>query len=719
MKKKYKKTYKKTPTIYQMEATECGAASLSMIFSFFGKNLPLEQMRIETGVSRDGCNARNMMRAANKYGLECRGFRKELDGLLEIETPCIIHWNFNHFVVFEGIKNGYAYLNDPAVGRRKLTMEELDEGFTGVVLTFRLTDKFEKQKRKSNLIELVADRLRGQYNVLFQLFFIGLLLVFPGLVLPVLSQMFLDDVLVAGNTEWFCTIIVFMVLLIFMQAFLSYYRGVVLQKLQNKLTLLSAHKFLSHMFRLPITFFDQRYAGDLAGRVGNNNNVCAFLAGELAETVLNIFVACFYFILLVIYSPRLTLIGMINLCVNVLILKLSSDYMASVSVKIQQDAGKLQGAVCAGIKIVPTLKAAGAENDYASRLLGYYAKSVSLEQKVSRYQQLLNVVPQAASLLCTVLVMMIGGLQVIHGSMTIGMLAAFQSLLNSFTEPVNELVGFVQEMNVLKADMCRVEDIENYAEDEKFTVSKNPAEFKSKLSGKVEMEEVSFGYSRLKNPLVEQFNFQLNPGNSIAFVGFSGCGKSTVAKIASGLYSPWSGEVKFDGVPLSDIPKEVLSASVSTVSQSITLFSGSIRDNITMWNHSILETDMIRAAKDACIHDVITKKPGAYDFMLTEGATNLSGGQRQRLEIARALVNNPSILIMDEATSALDPIVEKQILDNIKRRGCTCIIVAHRLSAIRDCDEIIVMENGKIVQRGKHEELAGAAGIYQDFIQNV
>jgi len=299
------------------------------------------------------------------------------------------------------------------------------------------------------------------------------------------------------------------------------------------------------------------------------------------------------------------------------------------------------------------------------------------------------------------------------------MLVAFNSLLSSFTEPVNSLVGFVQEIQTLKADMNRVDDIVTYDEDVKFESTSKLKAFKSKLSGNVELNNIAFGYSKLEPPLVENFNFKLTPGSSIAFVGPSGCGKSTVAKIVSGLYTQWDGEIRFDGVTPNEIPKEVINASISTVSQKITLFSGTVKDNITMWNNGILESDIIRAAKDACIHDVITQKPGAYEFNLTEGATNLSGGQRQRLEIARALVTNPSILIMDEATSALDPIIEKKILDNIKRRGCTCIIVAHRLSAIRDCDQIIVMKRGKIIQHGTHEELANVEGTYQALIQNI
>lgn len=711
--------YAKTPTIYQMEATECGAASLSMVFAYFGKYFPLEKMRIETGVSRDGCNAGNIMRAAKKYGFECHGYRKEPEDLKKLTPPCIIHWNFNHFVVFEGFKGKYAYINDPAMGRRKLTMEELDDSFTGIVLTFKPTPSFQKEKKPKTLVQFVKSRLQGQYGVLGKLLFTGLLLVFPGLLLPVLSQVFMDDVLVAGNTDWFGKLILFMAAAILLQVVLTLYRDAVLVRLQKKMVLLSARSFLSCLFRLPISFFDQRYVGDLAGRVSNNARVSDFLAGDLAETVLNIFVAVFYLILLLVYSPLLTAIALGSVIINIIVMKVTSGQISSTSVKLQQDSGKLAGAVCAGLSITSTLKASGAETEYTGRILGYHAKTIELEQNLSRLQTILNAIPDAVKMLADVLLLLVGGSLVINGKMTIGMLVAFTGLFGSFSEPIDKLVGFAKNIQTTKADINRVEDILKYTADEKFndTISKRP--MSTKLEGSVEMQNIAFGYSRLKPPIVSDFNVKIPCGSSVAFVGASGCGKSTVSKVVSGLYTPWEGELLFDGVPAKEIPNEVISASVSTVSQNITLFSGTVRDNLTMWNSNISESDMIAAAKDACIHDVISQKPGGYDYHLSEGASNLSGGQRQRLEIARALATNPTILVMDEATSALDPVIEKQIVDNIKRRGCTCVIVAHRLSAIRDCDEILVLEKGKIAQRGTHEELAAVDGHYRNFIQNL
>lgn len=711
--------YRKTPTVFQMEATECGAASLSMIFGYFGKFLPLEQMRIETGVSRDGCNAGNIMRAAKRYGLECRGFRREPEALRTIETPCIIHWNFNHFVVFEGFKGSFAYLNDPAVGRRRLTAEELDEGFTGIVLTFRRTDAFVKEKKRSTAGKLIAGRLKGQYGVLFKLFYIGVLLVFPGLVLPVLSQVFIDDILVAGYTDWTTKILVFMLCLVVLKAGLHYYRDLVLQKLRSKLILTSGLDFLGHMLRLPIGFFDQRYAGDLVDRMQNNMEVSEFLAGDLAQTLLNILVAVFYLAILFLYSPIMTAIGLGNVAVCIFVVILSRQFISNASIKQQMSGGKLYGAVCAGLSITDTLKASGAENEYVSRILGYQVKNTNLEQEQTRFQRIIGAIPSATGNITDVLHLLVGGMLVIRGELTMGMLTAFCSLFSSFIEPVNELVSFAQKIQTLKASVGRVEDVQKYPQDERYT--RNPGQPRShrKLNGDILLQDISFGYSTLKPALVEQFSFRLGSGETIAFVGPSGCGKSTVSKVISGLYRPWSGQILLDGKPMEQIPRECLTASIATVSQNITLFTGSIRDNLTMWNRAILDEDMIAAAKDACIHDFIISCPGGYDYHLSENATNISGGQRQRLEIARALATKPSILIMDEATSALDPIVEKQVMDNIRRRGCTCIIVAHRLSAIRDCNQIVVMRQGKIVQRGTHKELMAETGYYRGFVQNL
>lgn len=544
-------------------------------------------------------------------------------------------------------------------------------------------------------------------------------MVFPGLILPVLSQVFIDDILVAGYTDWITKILVFMGFLVILKAGLNFYRDLVLQKLRSKLILTSGMGFLAHMLRLPMSFFDQRYAGDLVNRMQNNTELSEFLAGDLAETILNICIAAFYLVILFVYSPIMTIIGLVNVAVCVCVVILSRQFISNASVKQQMSGGKLYGAICAGLGITDTLKASGAENEYVSRVLGYHVKNANLVQEQTRFQQIISAVPSASGNITDVLHLLVGGILVINGSMSMGMLTAFCSLFDSFIAPVNSLVTFAQKIQTLQASIGRVEDVQKYPQDERYAENGQGKVAHRKLSGDIELQDISYGYSTLKPPLVEHFSFHLNSGETIAFVGPSGCGKSTISKVISGLYRPWGGQILLDGVPVAHIPKECMTASIATVNQNITLFTGSIRDNLTMWNKAILEEDMIMAAKDACIHDFIISCPGGYDYSLTENATNISGGQRQRLEIARALATKPSILIMDEATSALDPIVEKQVMDNIKRRGCTCVIVAHRLSAIRDCNQIVVMRDGKIVQQGNHRSLVEQNGYYRDFVQNL
>lgn len=699
-----------------MEATECGAASLSMVCTYWGKYVPLEQMRVETGVSRDGCNAGNIMRAAKRLGMECHGYRKEPGQLRNLDLPCIIHWNFNHFVVLEGFKGKYVYLNDPAVGRRRITPEELDQGFTGVVLTFKPTPQFKKEKRAGTLLPLIRERLNGLRAAIFQMICIGLLLILPGLIIPVLSQLFLDEILGSRDVSWFGQFLDFLGATVLFQTAVTLYRSRLLRKIQNKLVLTSSRTFLNRLFQLPISFYDQRYTGDLVNRLSSNNNVNNFLAGNLAETVLNLFAAAFYLVLLLAYNPLMTMIGMTGVIVNLVIVRLTSDYISNMTLKLQQDKGKLAGAVCAGLNVTATLKAAGAESAYSTRILGYEAKTFSQEQQINRIQTVFGSIPSVMSNIQDIALLMVGAIFVVQGHMTLGMLSAFSALFRSFSAPVEELVGFVKQIQMLKADMDRVDDIMRHPTDSQFQRIPRTEIPQAKLSGRLELENISFGYNRLGTPLIVDLSLSLSPGDSVAFVGVSGCGKSTVSKIVSGLYQPWGGSVRFDGIPLEEIPSEVLHVSVSTVSQNIALFSGSIRDNLTLWNPAVLEKDIINAAKDACIHDMITQKPGAYDFKLTEGGSNLSGGQRQRLEIARALVTNPTILIMDEATSALDPVMEKKIIDNIKRRGCTCLIVAHRLSAVRNSDEILLMNGGRVVERGSHEELIATNGHYKQLM---
>jgi len=698
-----------------MEAVECGAASLAMITEYWGKHVPLEQMRIEVGVSRDGSSAKNLVLAGKRFGMEVHAYKKDVVGLKELPMPCIIHWNNVHFVVLEGFKGKYVVINDPEMGRRRLTEEEFSKCFSGVVITFKPEAGFTKRKKENRFVPLIKERLKDEKKSVIKLMLLGLLLIIPGILIPVFSQVFLDNILGAGEVSWFYQFVILFLLTVLFQLFLTAYRLRLLARLQIKLTLYSAKGYLKRMFRLPISFYAQRYAGDLARRVDSNNEVNTFITGELGRSVLNLFVAIFYLILLLIFNPLMTLVGIIGIGINGLIMKLASERLAETSIKNQQDKGRLDGVLIAGLSVSSTLKASGVENEYSARILSHDAKVMAVERRMSRLSQIVGSIPAIISDVTEVILLMMGAFYILSGRMTLGMLVSFTTLYSSFSDPVEELIQFAEKIQLQKANMERIDDVMKYPIAEQFE-REGTGNASSKLSGHVALKGITFGYSSLADPLITDFSFDLAPGKSIAFVGPSGCGKSTVSKLLGGLYEPWEGEIYLDRTPRGELPKEMISASISTVNQNIAFFSGTIRDNITLWNPAILEKDIIAAAKDAMIHDIIMKKPGGYDYMLSEGAENLSGGEGQRLEIARALATNPTILIMDEATSALDPITEKQIIDNIKRRGCTSIIIAHRLSAVRNCDEIIVMYDGQIVERGTNDELAQIDGLYRQLM---
>lgn len=707
------------PTVLQMEAVECGVASLAMVLAYWGRYVSLEELRLACGVSRDGSKASNVLRAARKYGLEAKGYRREPDALKQMELPLIIHWNFNHFLVLEGFKKGKVFLNDPAVGPRTVSEEEFDNSFTGVVMAFRPGPDFSKGGEKPSIVTALKKRLKGSEIALTYVILVGVALVVPGLLIPAFSKIFVDDILLAGKQDWLIPLMLGMGLTALLRGILTWIQKYYLLKLQTKIALTTSGQFMWHVLRLPVVFFSQRYAGDISSRMQSNDKVAMLLSGQLATNALNLLMIVFYFILMVQYSLLLSLLGTAVAAVNMLYLRYVSKKRVDLNRKLQQDRGKIIGTAMAGLQIIETLKATGSESDFFAKWAGYQAKALNAEQEIGVTNQYLSAIPVFLVALTNTVVLVMGGLIILNGGMTIGGLVAFQSLMASFMAPVIGLVGLGVQMQEMHADMNRLDDVLKYPVDDLARAGIDEecqVELHKKLEGHVELRNVCFGYSPLEPPLIENFNLLLKPGQRVALVGGSGCGKSTVAKIITGLYQPWSGEISFDGRARQSIPRVVITGSLAMVDQDISMFQGTIRDNITLWDETISEIDLIRAAKDACIHDDIAARPGGYDSVLDEEGSNFSGGQRQRLEIARTLAGNPSILVMDEATSALDPLTEKMVDENIRRRGCTCVIIAHRLSTIRDCDEIIVLERGKIVQRGRHEELMEMGGFYTELI---
>ncbi|QFY43230.1 NHLP family bacteriocin export ABC transporter peptidase/permease/ATPase subunit [Candidatus Methylospira mobilis] len=708
----------RTPTILQMEAVECGAAALAIVLAYFGRRVPLEELRIACGVSRDGSKASNIVKAARTFGLEAKGHRHSIGELNKMPLPVILFWNFNHFLVLEGFgKKGRVYINDPASGPRVVTGAEFDKAYTGIVLSFAPTGEFQRGGGQKNLAQRLLPRLAGLHGALLFVVIATLGLVIPGLLMPTFTKVFIDDYLIGGHQDWVRPLLLGMACTAVVRAALTALQQNYLLRLDKRLAVSMSGSFFWHVLRLPVEFFQQRYAGDIAQRVGSNDTVAELLSGDLATNTVNLIMLVFFAALMFQYDVVLAVMSIIIAIINLLVLSKLNRVGRDGNLRMQQDHAKLMAATMGAIQMIETLKASGRESDFFMRWSGYMAKVLNTSQKVGLYSLTLGTLPTLLDAISHTAVLGYGGYQVMQGEMTVGTLVAFQSLMSSFMGPVGHLLGLVQKVQIIEADLTRLDDVLHYPVDPLTQDVESVDAGFVRLTGRLELCNVSFGYSPLDPPLIENLNLTLKPGQRIALVGGSGSGKSTIAKLIVGLNKPWGGEILFDGLQRSAIPRQVLVSSLAHVDQDIVLFEGTIRENLCLWDGSVPEGQMLQAAKDAQIHDVIGNRPGGYDGPVTERGSNFSGGQSQRLEIARALVHAPSLLVMDEATSALDPLTEKQIDDCIRRRGCACLIVAHRLSTIRDADEIIVLEHGKVVQRGTHDELLALGGLYANLIR--
>ena len=712
----------KTPTLLQMEAVECGAAALGIILGYYDRIVPLPELRQECGVSRDGSKAANILKAAQTYGLQAKGYKKELEQLQALSPPYIVFWNFNHFLVVEGFGKQRVYLNDPATGPRTVSHAEFDEGYTGVVLVLEPSAEFAKGGRKPSMALALWERLRSSKGAVAYCVLAGFLLTLIELVVPVFSQVFVDEVLIQGRQQWLRPLLIGMVFAAILQALLTLFQLRYLRRLKIKLSVGMSSRFLWHILRLPVGFYAQRFAGEITNRTTLNDQVAEVLSGKLATTAIDVVMVIFYVLIMIQYDWVLTSTGIVFAAINIFTLQWLSRRRIDTNQRLIQEYGKVSGTSISALQSIETLKASGLESDFFSRWAGYYTKAINSQQELGLSNQTFSVLPTLLSAFSSMLVLVIGGLRVMDGHLSIGMLVAFQGLMQSFLAPVNSLVSFGSSLQELEGNLVRLDDVLRNPTDPQLEAEgrRQEAEFKTqnpRLQGAIALHHLTFGYSRLAAPLIEDLNLRLKPGQRVALVGGSGSGKSTVAKLVSGLYEPWSGEVCFDGQPRAEIPRQILTNSVAMVEQDILMFGGTVRENLTLWDATVSENHLVQACRDAAIHEVILALPGGYDAELSEGAVNLSGGQRQRLEIARALVNNPAILVMDEATSALDTETEKIIDRNLRQRGCTCLIVAHRLSTIRDCDEIIVLERGKVAQRGTHEDLWQVDGVYSRLIR--
>ena len=708
----------KVPVVMQMEALECGAASLAMILAYYEKWIPLEQVRADCGVSRDGSNAKNVLKAARSYGLIAKGYRYEPEDLKKTgKFPCIIHWNFNHFVVLDGFKGNKAYLNDPAKGSYSVPMEAFDKAFTGICLMFEPSENFEPGGKPKSVLGFAKKRLEGAGTAVAFVVLTTVITSLLGIINPAFSRIFLDRLLTGKNPEWFLPFIFALAGFGIVQLVAGWIQTVYSLKINGKLSALGSTGYMWKVLRMPMEFFSQRMAGDIQQRQAMNASIAQTMVQTFAPLALNTAMMFFYLIVMIRYSMVLTLVGIASILINIFVSRMISKKRMNITRVQMRDSGKLAGATVAGIEMIETIKASGAENGYFEKWAGYQASVNTQQVKFQKINQYLGMIPSLVSSLANTAVLILGVSFTINGDFTVGAIMAFQGFLSSFSAPAQTLISAMQTLQEMQTQMERVEDVMEYPTDVNYDQDEisEDADY-DKLSGNVELKNVTFGYSRLGEPLIRDFQLTLKTGSRVAFVGASGCGKSTLSKLISGLYQPWSGEILFDGKPMGEIDRSVFTGSLAVVDQDIILFEDTIANNIRMWDSSIEDFEVIMAARDAQIHEDIMQREGGYSYRITEGGKDFSGGQRQRMEIARVLAQDPTIIILDEATSALDAKTEYEVVKSIKDRGITCIVVAHRLSTIRDCDEIIVLDNGVVVERGTHEELYAKGGIYTQLV---
>ena len=716
----------KVPVIMQMEALECGAASLCMVMAYYDKWIPLEKVRKDCGVSRDGSKAGNILKAARNYGFTAKGYRFEPEQLRENgKFPCIIHWEFNHFVVCDGFKGGKVYLNDPAKGNYTVSMKTFDESFTGICLMIEPGEGFEPGGKPKSIADFARKRLRGAGAAMVFVIVTTVISSLVGILSSGCSRVFLDELLTGKEPKWFVPFIVGLGAVIFIQIAASLIQVIYSLRLNGKMAVVGNSSYMWKVLRLPMEFFSQRMAGDIQQRKASNATIAEEIVDTLAPLALNGFMMIFYLVVMLRYSWVLTLVGVASIIAQLLVSRLISAKRVNITRVMMRDSGKLAAATVSGIEMIETIKASGAENGYFEKWSGYQASVNTQNVRFQKINHYLGIVPTVIAGVLNNVILILGVWLTMNGHFTVGMVMAFQGFLSSFMAPAQELITSGQQMQEMRTSMERIEDVMEYPEDEALAsesaLSPEDAADQAdvgydKLSGSLVMKNVTFGYSRLAPPLIENFNLELKPGQRVAFVGTSGCGKSTLSKLISGLYQPWSGEILFDGKPLSQIDRSVFTGSVAVVDQDIILFEDTIANNIRMWDNSIEDFEIIMAARDAQIHEDIMQREGGYQYKLTEGGKDFSGGQRQRMEIARVLAQDPTMIIMDEATSALDAKTEYDVVKSIKDRGISCVVIAHRLSTIRDCDEIIVMQRGQVIERGTHEELMAMDGAYKTLV---
>ena len=714
----------RTPAVPQMHATECGPACLRIVLAHHGRWVPIEELRSACNVGRDGSSAADLVAAGRQYDLDVSGWRMETEALDSVAAPVILFWEFNHFVVLEGFRRGRYYINDPANGRRRVSAESFGRAFTGVVLRPAPAEGFRRSRRPPGIGRKLWPWLRQARGALVYAAAAGVLLAVLQAVLPVLLGIFVDDVLGGRQPAWGAPLIWAFAVSAVLVYLLTWLQQFTFRKVTVQLAVVHSQSFLGRLFRLPSQYFDHRYAGDISARAQLVDDIAADASTGVVWIMIELFTSLVLLAVMFAYDATLAAVVAGLGAGNIVLMRGLTRLRTDTERQYRHEQASMLGIEAAGLRDMDAMRAAAGEDDFFVRWSGHQARELASLQRFAELGQVIASLPGVFMLLGAITVLGLGGLRVMSGDMTLGALIGFYALSAGFLAPVGRFVQFADAFQVLDADLQRVQDVLDAPEDPEAEPSGAPPPAvatlrgRLRLAGHVELRDVTFGYKRDRPPLIEDLSLVIAPGQRVALVGATGSGKSTLLRLIGGEFSPWSGEILLDGVPRHGVPREILGASMAAVDQEIRLFAASVRDNLTMWSPTVGDDRLIAAAHDAQIHDEIMSRGAAYDSMVEEGGRNFSGGQRQRLEIARALAQDPAVLLLDEATSTLDALTERQIDDALRRRGLTCVIVAHRLSTIRDCDEIVVLERGRQVQRGTHTELvADRSGLYRQLVE--
>jgi len=719
----------------QLVAAECGAASLASVLAHHGSHRPLAQVRETVGVDRDGASALRIVRAARWYGLDAEGLEVDLDALPQVALPAIIHWGADHFVVLEGWDRGAWRIMDPAVGHRRVLHPEFMDHFSGVVIAMRPGASFRKSAPPAHVSELLQSWLSGSWPLVSVMAIGGVLMTVPALAVPGLMATFVDAVLAGGDRSWIGPITAIAATLLVLQCGLVWIAGRAGVALQQRISASRTEALVRHAFRLPLTYFSQRFDGDVADRIAAVDGIADMLAERVVPAAVQVFTLLALLAATALISPVLAVVALAGALATLASVSLVARAREDRAHVLQLQQGLQQGALASGLQSMATLKAAGREADFVSRMMGLSARVSVSRQHAGVLASLADALPEWVQVTVVfTLTLTYGGWCVMQGTMSLGGLLAAQALLIALMGPVGEIAELLRHMQVVRADLARIDDVAQHPEDPSECADGSSradrgwgvverargrddarGESSARLVGTLALRNVSFGYGRSHAPLLSNIECTASAGERVAIVGGTGSGKSTVLRIAAGLLEPWSGQVMIGDSDLRTVRPAMRARSVAIVSQRVSIFAATLRDNLSLWDSAVSDQDMIDALHDAQLAHLAAEGNG-LDRQLLHAGANISGGEAQRVEIARALCRNPPIILMDEATSALDPVTERAILAALERRRITCLMVAHRLSALRHCDRVMLLDGGRIVAQGTHEALGAECAAYRALV---